>query len=100
MVSDSVSPFMRAPRRRPPRRPELPADQSAPIQDFFAGEIEQSKTNWRPLVSYTSNLSRVGRQLLGDMNNPETLSGFAPGADLARISNPVYREIGPWVGLF
>ncbi len=34
-------------------------------EEFFTRELEASKTNWRPLVSYTENLSRVGRQLLG-----------------------------------
>lgn len=28
------------------------------------------------------------------------ISWFPPGADLARVSTPVYKEIGPWVGLF
>ena len=33
-------------------------------EEFQAAEMEAAKRNWRPLVSYTANLSRLGRQLL------------------------------------
>ena len=33
--------------------------------DLLTEEIETSKSNWRPLVSYTANLSRIGQYLLG-----------------------------------
>jgi hypothetical protein len=32
--------------------------------EFALTELEASKSNWRPLVSYTANLSRVGERLL------------------------------------
>ncbi len=38
-------------------------DRSA--EELLTEEMEASKTNWRPLVSYTANLSRVGQYLLG-----------------------------------
>jgi ABC-2 type transport system permease protein len=48
------------------RGPALPARPTGPVGGGpFADEIEASKTNWRPLVSYTANLSRIGNQLLG-----------------------------------
>lgn len=34
-------------------------------EEFNAEEIRSAKANWRPLISYTANLSRVGQQLLG-----------------------------------
>ena len=43
------------------------------MQDFQADQLEAAKTDWRPLVSYTANLSRVGqatardRRLLGKL---------------------------------
>jgi ABC-2 type transport system permease protein len=33
--------------------------------DYYAEELRALRTNWRPLVSYTANLSRIGQQLLG-----------------------------------
>jgi ABC-2 type transport system permease protein len=33
-------------------------------EEYLKSEIEASKSNWRPLVSYTQNLSRMGRTLL------------------------------------
>ncbi len=33
--------------------------------DYEASLLEEMRGNWRPMVSYTANLSRVGRQLLG-----------------------------------
>lgn len=33
--------------------------------EFLAGELEAAKTDWRPLVSYTTNLDRIGQELLG-----------------------------------
>jgi ABC-2 type transport system permease protein len=34
------------------------------MSEFYAGELEASRSNWRPMVSYTGNLSRVGQRLL------------------------------------
>jgi hypothetical protein len=33
--------------------------------EFLASELDVAKTDWRPLVSYTTNLSRIGKELLG-----------------------------------
>src|SRR5262249_42794997 len=32
--------------------------------EFYAAQLEASRDNWRPMVSYTANLSRVGQRLL------------------------------------
>jgi hypothetical protein len=41
-------------------------------------ELEASRTNWRPLVAYTENLSRVGRAMLGTDHAWEKLSELRP----------------------
>lgn len=51
--------------------------------DMMQEEFEDSKSDWRPLVSYTANLSRVGDALIGSdsswrklsMNEPEERRG-------------------------
>lgn len=49
------------PGQRRGRPPGLPPG----IEKMAADQLEAAKTNWRPLLSYTENLSRVGRELLG-----------------------------------
>jgi ABC-2 type transport system permease protein len=65
-------------------------------EEFEAEELRASKTDWRPLVSYTANLSRVGRQLLGTDACWETFSRFQPPGQRERFqmewSGPQY----PW----
>jgi ABC-2 type transport system permease protein len=48
------------------------------IDELLAAEREASRNNWRPLVSYTANLSRVGRQLVGTDAAWERLSELQP----------------------
>jgi hypothetical protein len=43
-----------------------------------AGELAAAKQNWRPLISYTENLKRVGRHLLGTDAAWEKLSQLRP----------------------
>jgi ABC-2 type transport system permease protein len=47
-------------------------------EHFQAEEIQAAKRNWRPLASYTANLSRVGQQLLGTNAAWEKLSELRP----------------------
>jgi ABC-2 type transport system permease protein len=65
-------------------------------EDYLAAELEASKANWRPLVSYTANLSRVGQQLLGTDAAWEELSKFRPAEErpgfLLGVLGPQY----PW----
>jgi ABC-2 type transport system permease protein len=52
-------------RQKPPMRQRPgPVDFEKQIEEFQANEMQASLSNWRPLVSYTANLSRVGRRLL------------------------------------
>jgi ABC-2 type transport system permease protein len=64
--------------------------------DLAANEFEASKTDWRPLVSYGNNLSRVGRYLLGSDACWEKLSQLQPAGRrnefLLGVQGPQY----PW----
>ena len=62
--------------------------QFQPSQEVLNAQLEAAKTNWRPLVSYTANLDRIGRQLLGtdacwksspSWSPPLTEDVFSPG---------------------
>ena len=55
--------------------------------DFAKEEAEHSKTNWRPIVSYQANLSRIGGELLGTEAAWKTLSEL-PIARGRRINDP------------
>jgi ABC-2 type transport system permease protein len=67
-----------------------------PTDSFLAAEIEAAKKNWRPLVSYTANLSRVGQELLGTDRVWKKLSELQPAhlrdQFLLRSMGPQY----PW----
>ena len=65
-------------------------------EDFEAEEIEAAKTNWRPLVSYTANLSRVGRQLLGTDACWRTLSELEPAYGRKRYLHQYTGPQYPW----
>ena len=47
------------------RGPGQAVPRFAGAEEFATRELENSKTNWRPLVSYTGNLSRIGHKLVG-----------------------------------
>jgi ABC-2 type transport system permease protein len=59
-------------------------------------ERDASATDWRPMVSYTGNLSRIGRQFLGIDDRLESLSQSLPPRErftfLQFFSGPRY----PW----
>jgi ABC-2 type transport system permease protein len=60
--------------------------------DSEAEELHAAQTNWRPLVSYTGNLSRIREQLLGTDTVWEELSKLEPAE--ARHSF-LMRNLGP-----
>jgi ABC-2 type transport system permease protein len=69
-------------------------DRSA--EDLVAEEMEASKSNWRPLVSYTANLSRVGQSLLGTDGCWEKISqSWRPRERLRFLSTFVGPQF-PW----
>jgi ABC-2 type transport system permease protein len=70
-------------------------------------QLESSKTDWRPLLSYTANLSRIGRQLLGTDECVRKLGDLQPAEMrtqfLATWSGPQHPwswSAGVLVGLF
>jgi ABC-2 type transport system permease protein len=68
----------------------------AEMEDFQKAQAEAAKTDWRPIVSYTSNLARVGNELLGTDACWQKLSELEPPQFrprfLAQWSGPHY----PW----
>jgi ABC-2 type transport system permease protein len=92
-------------RRR--RMQELRAEQEAQMAEFETQQLDASKSDWRPLVSYTANLSRVGRQLLGTDACWEKLSEVQPPplrkrfvAQWSGPQYPWYWSAGVLAGLF
>lgn len=89
---------------RPGPMPRMPSG----ADSFMAHQLEAGKTNWRPLVSYTENLSRVGRQLLGTNAAWDKLSDLKPAGflrDRFLFMNkgqdfPWYWSAGVLAGLF
>ena len=45
---------------------------------YLDAQLETQKSDWRPIVSYTNNLSRIGRQLLGTDTCYEKLAELEP----------------------
>jgi ABC-2 type transport system permease protein len=75
-------------------------------EQFLAGEMEAAKTDWRPLISYTSNLQRIEERLLGSNASWKRLSELSPksarGQFLWRILGtqyPWYWSAGVLVGI-
>lgn len=75
--------------------------------DYVQAEIDAAKTNWRPLVSYTGNLSRVGQEMLGTDASWEKLSQLAPPSQRAQFlfvymgpQYPWYWSAAVLIGLF
>jgi ABC-2 type transport system permease protein len=97
-----------------PARPGQPGARPGPrmntppgVESFFAQQLEASKTDWRPLLSYTANLSRVGREMLGTNAAFEKFGELQPPGMremyLYRVLGPQfpwYWSAGVLVGLF
>jgi ABC-2 type transport system permease protein len=90
-------------QRRHAMRPFDGGDSST----FVEQELQAARTNWRPLVSYTANLARVGEEMLGTPEAWDKLASLRPGAegDVARLRNigvqyPWTWSAGVLIGLF
>ncbi len=59
---------------------------------FQEEELRAAKSDWRPLVSYTANLSRIGEQLLGTRASWESMSQVLPPDQRQHF---VLRNAGP-----
>jgi hypothetical protein len=77
------------------------------MDEVRAAEVRAAATDWRPVVSYTANLSRVGQYLLGTNAQWESLSKLRPENRRARFLYDFMGPQYPWywsaavlVGLF
>ncbi len=68
-----------------PQRPFRPEEQRAfgewaqqAVAEHSEAELQAARTNWRPLLSYTANLSRLGQQLLNTDASMHELSRLQP----------------------
>ena len=64
--------------------------------NFSQAELEAAKTNWRPLVSYTGNLSRVGQHMLGTDACWEKLGQLQPPNQRSQFLLAVMGPQYPW----
>jgi ABC-2 type transport system permease protein len=65
-------------------------------EEIVASEIEAAKSDWRPLVSYTANLRRVGEHLLGTNASWERLSQLSPAGQRGPIMLQMVNSQFPW----
>jgi ABC-2 type transport system permease protein len=65
-------------------------------EELLRGEIEAAKSNWRPLVSYTGNLYRIGERLLGTNEAWEKLSQLSPPAQRGPFLMQMIAAQHPW----
>jgi ABC-2 type transport system permease protein len=64
--------------------------------DFDAAEFRAAKTNWRPVLSYTGNLRRIGEHLLGSNASWETIGQLEPPDERDRFLFKVMGSQFPW----
>jgi ABC-2 type transport system permease protein len=61
-------------------------------QELLEEEMRASRSNWRPLVSYTGNMSRIGDQLLNTDDAWKKLSDLEPAEERQEF---LLRNLGP-----
>ncbi len=71
---------------------ELQRTQRKLEDEFRAAELHAGETDWRPLISYRSNLERVGEQLLGTRKCWDRLSLLKSADERDRF---IYDHAGP-----
>lgn len=64
--------------------------------EFIDREIEDAKTNWRPLVSYTGNLSRVGHHLLRTDQAWDKIAELRTGIERTQVLRYYRGPQFPW----
>jgi ABC-2 type transport system permease protein len=65
-------------------------------EEFLAAEIEAAKSDWRPLVSYTGNLSRIGEQLLHTNAAWARLGELSPAGERSTYLLQMLGNQYPW----
>jgi ABC-2 type transport system permease protein len=66
-------------------------------QELMAQELKASEHDWRPMTSYTANLSRVGRQLLGTNARWLSLSKLIPAEERDSFLMTMMGPSFPWI---
>jgi ABC-2 type transport system permease protein len=65
--------------------------------EFVSSELDVAKTDWRPLVSYTTNLTRIGKELLGTDASWERILQSRPTNQKAVLLYSTSRDsLYPW----
>jgi ABC-2 type transport system permease protein len=65
-------------------------------EEFLTAEIQAARSDWRPLISYTSNLQRVGEQLLGTNAAWERLGQLSPVGERTQVLLQMMSNQFPW----
>lgn len=65
-------------------------------EEVLSNEIEATKSDWRPLVSYTANLRRVGERLLQTNAVWDRLGQLSPAGERSRILLQMMGNQFPW----
>jgi ABC-2 type transport system permease protein len=65
-------------------------------EEFLTAEIEAAKSDWRPLISYTSNLRRIGEHLLQTNASWERLGQLSPAGQRTQILLQMMGNQYPW----
>jgi ABC-2 type transport system permease protein len=98
MISGIVSSVLESVDQQQQRRLNRTSDQMVSSDDLVAQPAEAWKTDWRPVVSYTANLSRIGEQFLGTNACWETLYQFMPPIRRAEfLHKNVMSPQFPWI---
>jgi hypothetical protein len=65
-------------------------------EELLASEIEAAKSDWRPTISYTANLRRVGERLLGTNAAWERLGQLSPAGERSQFLVQLMGNQFPW----
>jgi hypothetical protein len=65
-------------------------------EEFLNAEIEAAKSDWRPVISYTANLHRIGERLLQTNAAWERLGELSPERQRNRILVRLMGNQFPW----
>jgi ABC-2 type transport system permease protein len=65
-------------------------------ENIATAEVEAGQTDWRPVVSYTADLSRIGQQLLGVRGSWDKLSRWIPPNERDKFLLKLIGPQFPW----
>lgn len=92
LVSSAVAGILTSVDQHQSRHQARAEGVSTSSEEYLAKLQRAGQADWRPLVSYTSNLARVGRQLLGTDAAWIRLSEAQPSGQQSRF---LLRRLGP-----